>query len=104
MEEKHIPKDPPPYMWTIFSKMVQDIMSMISSILGYNTSEYVDDIIIAFMSIYTPRQPPSIRFDYEKFITDKMYDQFMRMDNERVFKYSSILYHLFLYYQATLDQ
>ena len=24
----------------------------------------------------------------------------MRLDNERVFKYSSILYHLFLYYQA----
>lgn len=73
---------------------------MISSVLGYTTSEYVDDIIIAFMSIYTPRQPLAIMFDYAKFITDKMHDQFMRVDNERVFKYSSVLYHLFLYCQA----
>jgi len=29
-----------------------------------------------------------------------MHDQFMRLDNEIVFKYSSILYHRFLYYQA----
>ena len=38
------------------------------------------------MSIYSPRQPPTIMFDYAKFIVDK--------------KYSSVLYHLFLYYQA----
>lgn len=39
-------------------------------------------------------------YDYAKFIADRMDDQFLRMSNERIFKYSSVLYHLFLYYQA----
>jgi len=33
-EEKYIPKDPPPYMWTIFSELGRDIISMISSVLS----------------------------------------------------------------------
>ena len=73
---------------------------MISSILGCTTSEFVDEIIISIMSIYSLGQPPAIIFDYAKFIADRMHDQFMRLENERVFKYSSVLYHLFLYYQA----
>ena len=72
---------------------------MISNVLGYTTSEFVVEIIIVFMSIYSPRQPPAIMFDYAKFITDKIHDQFLRLENERVFKYSSVLYHLLLYYQ-----
>jgi len=84
-EEKHIPKDPPPYMWTIFSKPSQDIVSMIYSVLGHTTSEYVDEIILAFMSIFTPGHPPAVMYDYAKYIADKMNDQFLRMKNERVF-------------------
>ena len=72
---------------------------MISSVLGPTTSEFVDEIIVSFMSIYSPGKPPAIMFDFAKFIASKVHDQFMRMDNERVFKYSSVLYHLFLYYQ-----
>lgn len=68
---------------------------MISNVLGYTTSEFVDEIIIAFMSIYSPDQPPAIMFDFSKFTTDKMHDQFMRLENERVFKYTSVLYHFF---------
>jgi len=100
VEEKHIPKDPSPYMWTIFSKFGQDIVSMISSALGYTTSEYIDEIILVFMSSFTPGQTPAIIYDFSKFIADKLHDQFLRMNNERVFKYSSLLYDLFLYYQA----
>lgn len=40
VEEKYIPKDPPPYMWTIFPKLGHDIVSMLSSVLGHTTSEY----------------------------------------------------------------
>ena len=29
-----------------------------------------------------------------------MHEQFTRMGNERVFKYSSVLYHMFIYFQA----
>lgn len=73
---------------------------MISCVLCYITSEYIDEIILAFISFFTPRQPPTIMYDYAKHIADRMHEQFLRMSNERVFKYSSILYHLFLYYQA----
>jgi len=75
---------------------------MISNVLSYTRSEFVDEIIISFMSIYSPGQPPTIMFDYAKFIADKMDDQFMRLDNERVFKYSSVLYQFFLYYPADI--
>jgi len=50
-EEKYTPKEPPPYVYTIFSSFGQDIVTMISSVLGYTTSEYIDEIILAFMSI-----------------------------------------------------
>jgi len=39
-------------------------------------------------------------YDYATYIADRMHEQFLRMSNERAFKYSSVLYHLFLYYQA----
>lgn len=73
---------------------------MISNVLGYTTSEYVDEIILAYLSIFTPGKAPTIMFDYAKFISNKMHDQFMQLENERVFKYSSVSYHLFLYYKA----
>ena len=73
---------------------------MISSILGYTTSEYIDEIILAFMPIFTLGHPPAVMYDYAKYIADRMHEQFLRMSNESVFKYSLVLYHLFLYYQA----
>jgi len=100
VEEKHTPQEPPPYMYTIFSQFFQDIVSMISSILGYTIIEYIDKIILSFMSIFTQRHPPAVMYDYAKYIADRMHEQFIRMSNERVFKYSSVLYHLFLYYQT----
>lgn len=99
-EEKHIPKDAPPYVATIFSSWGTNIVDMISSILGYTISEYINEIILAFMSIYTPGHPLSIIYDYSQFIAERMHEQFLRMSNERVFKNSSVLYHLFLYYQS----
>jgi len=97
-EEKHIPKDSPPHVSTIFSPWVHNIVAMISCVLGYTTSEYIDEIILAFMSIYTLGQPPATIYDFSIFIADRMHEQFTRMGNERVFKCSSVLYHLFLYY------
>ena len=55
-------------MWTIFSELSQDIISMISSVLGQTTYEFVDEIIIAFMSIYNSRKRSAIMFDYAPFL------------------------------------
>jgi len=100
IEEKYTPKDPPPYVAAIFSPLGRNIVSMISCVLGYSTSEYIDEIILAFMSIYILGQPPATIYDFAKFIADRMHEQFLRMSIKRIFKYSSVLYHLFLYFQA----
>lgn len=73
---------------------------MIACILGFTTSEYVNELTLAYMSIFIPIQHSAFKFDYATFLADKMHEQFMRLKNERVFKYSSILYHIFVYYQS----
>ena len=100
IEEKYTPKDPPPYVAAIFSPLGRNIVSMISCVLGYSTSEYIDEIILAFMSIYILGQPPATIYDFVTFIADRMHEQFLRMSIERIFKYTSVLYHLFLCFQV----
>lgn len=51
------------------------------------------------MSIYAPGQPLTTIYDFSTFIADRMHEKFTRMGNEMVFKYSLVLYHMFLYYQ-----
>ena len=73
---------------------------MIVCILGFSSNEYVDEMTFTYMTMFTPGQTPTAKYDYATFIVDKIHDQFMRLENERVFKYSTVLYHLFLYYQT----
>ena len=44
MLQEHQPKGPPPYGHTFFTDMGRLIVNMISLIMGFNTSEYVDEI------------------------------------------------------------
>jgi len=73
---------------------------MISAVMGFNTSEYVDELTLVMMSIFTPGQHPFVKYDYASYIADKIHDPFMRLENERVFKFSTFIYHLILYYQS----
>ena len=52
------------------------------------------------MSIYTSGKPPAITYHFSNFIADRMHEKFTRMGNERVLKYSSVLYHLILYFPS----
>lgn len=72
---------------------------MISCVLGCTIDEFFDELVLAFMLIYTPGQPPVVLYNYIEFIAERMHEQFTRMHNERAFKYSPVLYHMFLYYQ-----
>jgi len=78
-EKKHIPEDSPPYVSAFFSPWGQNIVAMISCVLGYSRSEYIDEIILAFMSIYTLGQPPATIYDFSSFIAGRMHEQFTRM-------------------------
>lgn len=66
---------------------------MISYILGFKTSENIDETVVVLMSIFTPRQPRAVKYDYAAFIENKIHEQFMKLDRERVFKYTSYIYH-----------
>jgi len=72
---------------------------MIPLTLGFNSSEYVEDITLVLLSIFTIGQPPIVKYDYATFIANKIHDQFLNLDREGIFKYTSFIYHLLLYYQ-----
>ena len=99
MLPQHQPTGPPPYGHTYFTDEGRLILNMISSIMGFNTSEYVDQLTLVLLSIFTPGHPPAIKYEFASYIANKIHDQFMRFGNERVFKYSSFIYHLMIYYQ-----
>jgi len=96
MDKNHLPKDPPPNLTYFFTEMGQYIVNMIVVVMGFNTREFVDELSLVFMSIFTLSQPLVVKYEYAAFIANKIHDQFMRLENERVFKYSVVLYHLFL--------
>jgi len=61
-------------MSAISSTRGMHIVTMISCILGYTTSEYIDEIILSFMSIYTLGKPPATMHDYAQCIADRMHE------------------------------
>lgn len=72
--KKHQPKGPPPYMKTFFTNMGRLIVDMMSLVMGFKTNEYVDELTLVLLSIFTPGQPPAIEYDYASFISDKIHD------------------------------
>lgn len=93
------PRKPPPFNQVYFNEAGVFITDAISYIFGFKTSEHIDETVLVLMSIFTPRQPPGVKYDYASFIANKIHEQFMNLDRERVFKYTSYIYHLLLYYQ-----
>lgn len=100
IEECHTPTESPPYVATIFSEKGRQIITMLSYILGYASNEHVDEVVLAFLSIFCPGKPLATMYNYAQFIADRMHEQFIRLLNERVFKYYLVLFHMFLYYQS----
>ena len=95
-----IPKIDPPYSTVKFPKGSRQIISMLSFILGYFIDEYTDESILGFLSTMSPGQPLAVIFDYVGFIADAIHYQLTKLPTEGVFKYSSYLFHLFLFFQA----
>ena len=93
------PQRPPPFLHVWFNDRGQALVSMISYVLGYNSNEYVDETVLAMMSMFSPGKPPSFQYDYATFISNKIHEQFMNLERKRVFKYTSYIYHLLLFNQ-----
>jgi len=96
------PQRPPPFLHVWFNEIGKVLVNIISYILGYNTSEYVDETILVMLSMFTPRRPPAVQYDYATFISDKIHEQFMNLERERVFKCTSYIYHFLLYNQPDI--
>jgi len=78
-----------PYQHAWFDELGRLVIDMISYILGFKTSEIVDETVVALMSMFAPGQPPAVKYDYATYIANKIHEQFMNLDRERVFKYTS---------------
>jgi len=100
IEDRHTPTYTPPYATTIFSETGRHIITMLSCILGYTTDEHVDEVILDIFSIFTLGKRPAIMYNFAQFIAERMHEQFTKFPDERDFKYSLVLFHMFMYYQA----
>ena len=95
-----IPKINPPYSTAKFSEGSRHIISMLSFILGYFTDKHTNESILGFLSTMSLGQTPSVIFYYTSFIADAIHYQLTKLPTEGVFRYTSYLFHLFLFFQA----
>lgn len=93
------PTGPPPFLYVHFNEVGKLLVDMISYVLGFKTSEHIDGTVLVLLSAYSPGQPPAYKYNYAKFIANKIHDQLVKLNREGVFKYSSYIYYLFMYYQ-----
>ena len=73
---------------------------MLSFILGYFIDEHTDESILGFLSTFSRGQPPLVIFDYASFIADNIHYQLIKFPIEGVFRYTSFLFHMFIYFQS----
>lgn len=92
--------EPPPYLGIHFNDVGKLLLDMIAYVLGYKTSEHVDKTMLVLLSAYSPRQPPARKYNFAKFIANKIHDQLSKVDRQGVFRYSDYIYHLFMYYHS----
>jgi len=64
IEECHTPTETPPYATMIFSERCRQIITMLSCILGYTTDEHVDEVVLSFLSIFSPGKPLAVIYNY----------------------------------------
>ena len=94
------PKEPPPFLYDHFNEVGKLLIDMRSYVWGFTTSEHVDETVLVILSSFSQRQPPAVKYNYAKFIANKIHDQLIKLDRQGVFKYSSYIYHLLMYYQS----
>ena len=60
----------------------------------------MEEVVLTVLSIFILGKPPTVIYRYGQFIADMMHEQFTRQPTKRLFKYSYVLFHMFLYYQS----
>ena len=68
--------------------------------LGYFSDEWVDEPILGFLSIFSAEEKFATQFDYNGFLAENLHEQLANFPTEGMFRYSSILAYMFMFYQA----
>jgi hypothetical protein len=94
------PSTNPPYPSSMFSTKGNQVISSLCALLGYYSDQWVDEPILGFLSIFSNDEKPTTQFDYNTFLADNIHEQFVNFGTEGMFRYSSILAYMFVYFQA----
>jgi hypothetical protein len=95
-----LPSTNPPYPSSMFSTKGNQIISSLCALLGYYSDQWVDEPILGFLSIFSNDEQPTTQFDYNTFLANNIHEQFVNFATEGMFRYSSILAYMFIYFQA----
>jgi hypothetical protein len=94
------PSTNPPYPSSMFSTKGNQVISSLCALLGYFSDQWVDEPILGFLSIFSTDENPTTQFDFSTFLADNIHEQFMNFSTEGMFRYSSVLAYLFIFFQA----
>jgi hypothetical protein len=94
------PSTNPPYPSSMFSNKGNQVISSLSALLGYYSDQWVDESILGFLSIFSTDEKPTTQFDFSTFLADNIHEQFVNFGTEGMFRYSSILAYLYIFFQV----
>jgi hypothetical protein len=87
---------------SIFSVRANQIISTLCFLLGYYSDEWVDEPILGFLSIFSTEEKATTQFNFSQYLADNMHEQLFKFSTEGMFRYSSVLVYLFLFFQADI--
>ena len=99
-QDAQLPKKNPLYHSSLFSEKGNQVISSLCCLLDYFSDEWVDEPILGFLSIFSTEEKANIQFDYNTFLAENIHDQLSKFAREGMFRYSSILAYMFMFYQA----
>jgi hypothetical protein len=86
----------------MFSTRGNQIISSLCALLGYYSDQWVDERILGFLSIFSNDEQPTTQFNYSTFLSNNIHEQFVNFATKGMFRYSSILAYMFVYFQADM--
>lgn len=84
----------------MFPDITKKITTILSYLLGYNSNQYVNEVIIGFLSIFSIDSKPIVLYNFSQFLAKAIHEQFVQFDAKDIFKYALILVYLFIYFQG----
>jgi hypothetical protein len=61
--------------------------------------EWVNEPILGFLSIFSAEEKVTTQFNYNSFLAENMHEKMFKFPTEGMFRYSSILAYMFMFYQ-----